>query len=406
MNGMNDDTWSPAELIYLYLDGEADAAQHTALFAALAHDAELQTEFRDALQMCMSLAAEVRQTSPSPALKEALLYKAAATALPAEVAAPVSATTGTAGSVAAAVKAVLVPLLSVAAGTLIVAGRLFLPDPSPVEPSAATVVREPAAVWPAVPAPPASAGRVGVETGESLHSLRTVAPARMQPASHAEEKSMENATPVRELPPDEIPTPEQATVAIAPSVPMEVGSHMAEKDLDVSSMPLLQAPLIVTDGGYSWTLYGRGIVGVRTFPERRMGSADNATGNIAVGMLYSLNTEIAAGVEVGREALPRYLAGTDGSLEKRLMIEWAGVSGRYTPSFAALAGTLRPFVSGLVGATESGPLLKSLLGIHWRPNRNVGLSLGVEGTMLMYRHRQQWYGMQKIGASWGVELHL
>ncbi len=45
------DNFSPADLIYLYLDGEADSAQQTVMFAALASDPDLQQEFSEALSM-------------------------------------------------------------------------------------------------------------------------------------------------------------------------------------------------------------------------------------------------------------------------------------------------------------------------------------------------------------------
>ncbi len=45
------ENFTPADLIYLYLDGEADTMQQTTMFAALASDPELQQEFSEALSM-------------------------------------------------------------------------------------------------------------------------------------------------------------------------------------------------------------------------------------------------------------------------------------------------------------------------------------------------------------------
>ncbi len=58
------DNLTPAELIYLYLDGEADSFQQTTMFASLATDSDLQQEFSEALSMRRAFEHERNNTKP------------------------------------------------------------------------------------------------------------------------------------------------------------------------------------------------------------------------------------------------------------------------------------------------------------------------------------------------------
>jgi len=68
--------FSPSELIYLFIDGEADGAQRTALLTQLAHDGDLQQEFQDALKIRTAVFAAAQTTAPSAALTGRLFARA------------------------------------------------------------------------------------------------------------------------------------------------------------------------------------------------------------------------------------------------------------------------------------------------------------------------------------------
>lgn len=422
MNGINDDTFSPSELIYLYLDGEADAAQHAVLFAALAHDPELQTEFQDALQMRLSLATEVRQTLPPPALKESLLQKATSvsqSAAQAGVGTTVApAASGTASGMFAAVQSVLVPLLSAAAGVLLVTKSILSPIHSPVEPTGsvvASVRQEPQGGHSLVPdsftAPDQSEV---VEDKGATSLLRTTGPVSVQRTMRTESAPSRNGTAQNDTSAEEkLPDTDLAMQEEFPSVllaaPLAARYRMTtETDRQMPAITLLQQPSLFTETGdaHSWTVYGRGIVGVRLFPWRPMESTGDAAGNIAIGILYGFNKEFAAGIEAGRETLPLYVVTEGGILDQRPTIQWAGVTGRYVPENFTLPGNIQPFVTGIVGATGFGPIAKSILGVRWQPDAHIGLALGVEGTAMFYRYQQQWFSTQKIGISYGVDVQF
>lgn len=422
MNGINDDTFSPSELIYLYLDGEADAAQYTVLFAALAHDPELQTEFQDALQMRLSLATEVRQTLPPPSLKEALLQKAttisqsAAQAAAGATVAP--ATSATAGSMFAAVQSVLIPLLSAVAGTMIVANTVFTPTHSPVEPTGSVVTsvqQEPPVAHSLAPDSSAALDQSGVvEHNVSASLLRTSEPVSVQRTMRPESAPsrngiVQNDTSVEEKLPDAELAMQEEYPPVLLVVPLAARyGTTTEADYQMPTISLVQEPLLFAqaDNTHHWTVYSRGIVGVRLFPWRSPKSTGDFASDLAVGVLYSFNEEFAAGIEAGQETLPLYVVANGGILDQRLTIQWAGATGHYAPENFTLPGNIQPFITGIVGATGFGPIAKSILGVRWQPDTHIGLALGIEGTTLFYRYQQQWQSTQKIGVTYGVDVQF
>lgn len=74
-------TWSASELIYLFVDGEANDVQRSTLFAALANDADLQTEFSDVLRIRTAAESERGYAVP-PAQTTAGLFERAGFAAP------------------------------------------------------------------------------------------------------------------------------------------------------------------------------------------------------------------------------------------------------------------------------------------------------------------------------------
>jgi hypothetical protein len=197
---------------------------------------------------------------------------------------------------------------------------------------------------------------------------------------------------------------------VSSAAPLEASSRlMAENESRLRYMrSSIPEPFWFAESSeeYLWSVYGRGITGMQLFPWRQIESDGTFASDIALGVLYKLDEELAVGVELGRETLPLYAVSNDNVLEPRATIQWVGLSGRYIPGFMALPGNIQPFITGLLGAAEFGPIAKSVLGIRWQPDTHIALSFGVEGTTLLYRYRQQWYNTQKLGVSYGVEVQF
>ncbi len=439
--------FSPSELIYLYVDGEADAGQQSALFAALAHDNELQAEFNDALALRLSASTEVRKTVPAPALKSALFQKAGfsasaatGTAAPVVASAPALPVAAAATGWMAGAKGMMLPLLTAMSGLLMFATGAVLWYNS-LDADAATSL----AVRPDIPATnhpvqrPHNTEQLLASDGvsvpdESRAQMATASPQEPSPAGnsaagttannrwnrrtqdggiqesrneggqgiphnssgHAEASGQGNAFEQRSPVTRVLPlAPEQQSPDIAASAPAEIIGSMG----DVRSMfPTNDV------GSFSWGITARGIIGLRLFPWREMGTASDVLDNTVIGATWMISDEHSAGVEVGREVLPMFVLGSDGRLHETQSLMWGGVAYRYSPEVIQLSDGLRPYVSGFAGGSVSGPLLKSSVGLLWKPDTHIQFTLGAEGTFLMYRYQQQWYGTQKLGVSYGVTI--
>lgn len=450
--------FSPSELIYLYIDGEADAGQQAALFAALAHDSELQAEFNDAFALRLSVSAEVRNTVPVPALKQALFQKAgfsyAATVAPV---APVvvAETMGSAAGWMAGVKSMMIPLLASLSGVAVIVTSAVLwlgnsGDKTPVvQPIAHSAAHDSSTATHFIPDSPVAPGEQAVVPAHSAlkHPAHAATSASGAGAASARERASDDrfAAPTRERissgrgntrnhvpnsfataptrdilgntdrdaqPVSASRTPDHAAqeyeyitqVRVAePEQQMAVGNGGLPESVD--GVGTIRTAFSTDEStSLKWAVGVRGLIGLRLFPWREMGPASDLLDNTAVGALWEIDNENAAGVEFGREVLPMYVADSDGELRQEQTLFWSGVIYRYTPETLQLSEGLQPFTSVLAGGSALGPLLKTVAGIAWTPDSRIRFTLGAEGTFLLYRYQQEWYGTQKLGVSYGVSV--
>ncbi len=69
-------SFSPSELIYLFLDGEHTGVERSVLFRAMADNQELQHEFEDALKMRTAALNEASEIVPPAAVTQSLMSRA------------------------------------------------------------------------------------------------------------------------------------------------------------------------------------------------------------------------------------------------------------------------------------------------------------------------------------------
>ena len=65
-----------------------------------------------------------------------------------------------------------------------------------------------------------------------------------------------------------------------------------------------------------------------------------------------------------------------------------------------------PFVQGLVGGTEFGPLGRGSAGLLYSPAGPLSFMLGVEGAALAFNHQNRWFASTKYGFTYGVLVRL
>lgn len=416
-----------SDLIYLYLDGEADSLQHSMLFGALARNSELQAEFTEALRIRTAIEQERSLALPPAHLTDDLFRKAGFGAATGETAA-----TAGPGAFGGFLGRFGSPMLSAAVSALLTALLLMGIYQSRLDQLAGGMNGMRAAernvpavspgISPATP-PPLRAGAVSQQAEravpESIHD-------RTPHVAWGAGSGSTTASPAFAAGRDQFPVqapvptstrqhaPEEALL-VADSSPMRTLPVASATMIPAESIPAVSAPLEEgtpfwgageEEPDYRFALQIRGITGLGLYPERPpVQSTQPWFNNMSIGALYQLSRHHAIGVEAGQEMFPLYRSnGTSSWLEPRLA--WAGGVYRFETEGIESLGDLRPFLQTTLGGTPSGPIAKGIAGLSYTPDSRVDLSIGFEGTALLYQLQGSWYSTRKSGITYLMNVHF
>lgn len=132
-----------------------------------------------------------------------------------------------------------------------------------------------------------------------------------------------------------------------------------------------------------------------------------AMNNIGIALLYKINDEHYAGIEIGQENfLQSYKGVRDGHpvvYDQNYLGFWGALAYQYSPQIKELLGFL-PFARVSIGATEVGPIGKSIIGLKYNLSDNFAIFTGAEGSILLYKYQNEYWTTRKIGATGGVSI--
>lgn len=355
-------SWTPSELIYLFVDGEADDVQKHLLFTALANDAALQAEFSDALRIGAAIEEAKLEERPPQHVTAALFEKAgfgAVAAAKAPVAAAVVTAAGT--GFASRLQRLAVPFFSALVGGII--ALFFAPEilrlsegegtslaaahnaATQSAPEAAYTLRQPM---------PAAAGAPGSVMGEGPqesgvmppasrigNGARSLNPVRSgndrrdggQPlqATGREEENPATAIvgPAEHIDPAGLPvdTTAAALRTVQPAAPPVQAIPEAERratpqERGTEKQPLALLKSATADISASeafhdprFALQVRGMAQLELFPHRSLNTGEPPIfENIALAGFYNISRNHSIGIEAGREYHPLYVPTSTGSV--------------------------------------------------------------------------------------------
>ena len=133
-----------------------------------------------------------------------------------------------------------------------------------------------------------------------------------------------------------------------------------------------------------------------------------AFANMQLSALYSFSEKFKAGVDFRQESFYQNFTGTNEigeEFEYKQYPNYYTVSlmGRYSFWSNNLVGT---FAQATLGGTATGAVGRLMLGIELSPNANLSFLLGLEGSMLLYKHQNNLFTSPKIGLSYGVAFNF
>lgn len=132
---------------------------------------------------------------------------------------------------------------------------------------------------------------------------------------------------------------------------------------------------------------------------------NNVTASLVV---RGFSQNFAAVIEAGRESYVQKFdqLKSDGRIfhvEQAPSVLWGGIGVRYA---AAPESTFNPFVQGMIGGSEGGPLVRSMVGLDWQFSRSAGLTFGVDYSLLTFAFQDRTWYSQRIGVGGGVTFRL
>src|SRR5579883_595154 len=406
MNEQN--IFTPSELIYLFLDGEADNVQRTVLFSAMASDSALQEEFHDAMQIRTVAQKQAQMVVPPAMLTQQVFAKAGfGTAASIKSAGLFSSS----GAWISSFKAAIAPLLTAAVASVVKGVVMYNVNQSKLDAvklqaqSEIAAARQQAAqvVQPQMVAPSQAVASPAItivkEKPVQRNVVRTVVPPQSDIVSNPPQMAVTNDVPVTSVAgivsADTVKTlPRITPVAYAmPNTQYVVGTNVTpiyEKESFASRA------LFDDEQKSRFIAYARGIVNIQLYPQRPFESNANAlVDNVSVGVMRRINDNSWVGVEIGQEMFPLYVLDTrNQQFELHPSPFWGGAAFRYVPSPTDM---LSPFTQILVGGTRTGPIGKLMLGMEWRADSHIMFSLGVEGTALLYNNGSTLSTAGKLG---------
>lgn len=387
--------FSNSELLYLVIDGEANADEKRAAFSALAHDEALQEEFYDALQM-RSVAFNDAGSMTPPAYIGQNFLKAAG----------VSTLLGTVSQspfVLGLLK-MLPPFLGFAIGTIL---TVFIMKWSGND----TTFSQHSTG--AAPSEPKRTAQVTPLLSMDKEDFSSQAPAKVitkyvyLPAETPVTQEFRTSSSSSEAPSSNQPaTVEKSVVSSAPTIAQVLAvSADHQNTAQLAAIPDSTHDIILENKEFTFLVQASGIRDLSINSANITTAQYQPLNNLAGAVFYRLSNNSAVGVALGHEDLPLYVQRNNQEFTPRQTVFWVGGAFRYSLGSMVSFADIRPFIQPTLAATQVGPLAKTTVGINWMPDARVSLHVGAEALGLMFKNENNQYQVvSKFGFSYGLSI--
>lgn len=403
------------DLIYHFLDGEADAGQQKVLFDALAENNELQSEFNQAVELNKALNFDKMNLTPSAALTDNLFKRAGFnTGAPAPVQhAPVSWTANFLSRVsnlinryAAGTAAALVSASIIFSVYNTIDSKLNNKSDNQVninKSQAANLVANKADNYPVASSGVQTTAKI-VKKSNSKNTTNnnidndfntalkntpksnSIIPADLQNDNEALESNNDNKDLAVN---NEVVSREKYNTLAESSSDNKFNYSLSGIPVSNGSFPNY-SPMALDfgiDEKLNLTLEMGGISALNYYPSRTIDGASTGINNMNFTVRYNFNENHALGLTGGKESLQMYEITKNKNkykFNKESDILWAGIDYKYTMDEIAGLYNLQPYGEASFGGTKYGPVSKAAVGLTYNLFNSLNLSLGFEWTSLVY----------------------
>lgn len=149
----------------------------------------------------------------------------------------------------------------------------------------------------------------------------------------------------------------------------------------------------------------RGLLGT-SLPRTELPSGSSSPfKNSAASVRYAIDHNHSVGIEFGAEEyFQQYLNVVEGSLYRVSQNPLLTWAGIAYRFNALPESPFSPFGQITLGGTRLGGLGRLLLGLAYAPESRVRFMLGAEGSALLYNHQNLWNASPKVGITYGVSI--
>jgi hypothetical protein len=434
---------TPQELLYMYLDGECSPEQVDILFSAMATNPELQREFDEAVAFQQKLEEDKSKSVIPFNVTQSVFQKIGASIIPSSeiVSSATVATTNVVSntvfqSIWSFITTNSVSIGISAALTLITGIEYSHKNIDSVQNATKTSENLPYAT--SSKSKDVSSSKITKETlkettvgnnevpSESKSSVQrntiqsTAIESRNNGSSNKSKNSLGSSkqqqpaftilTPnANDITESTIPQTTVPSVLVFPSLRNEYKEDDRAVVESLQQLPLnKRSTLIPVIEPLMLSIQLRSMNGISNFPDRNV--SETFANNLGTVVLIALNKNHSIGLEISQETFPHYALETQRIQNfttaplfvPKETIMWTGATYQYSFDAMESVGSISPFVRTTLGASSVGGLSKTILGIQVPITNSVFSTLGLEGSMFLINNASTINASQKIGITYSL----
>lgn len=389
MNALNQNPYS--ELIYRFMDGNTNGVQQKILFDALSDNQELQNEFQQAVEIAKGFQMDKSVLTPSAQLTKSV-FQTAGFSLPMQFANP----SNTVKKLPSKLKTFAIPAISAFIGALLTTS-LFFAIYNPFNNS--QIENKIQIANSQIPAQKMEIPIIKSEENQNIfpHNVNLSNIHKKEAINSLNTKSKVNDFSQNIVFANSVYTKHRINL-----LHNNYSKINFQKNTELLNTQLPEVNLL------NLSIELKGITGLAFFPQRTIQpEAFSLTNNIAIGLMYQFDKHNSAGISLGKESLQMYSfnqIGNEYNFNLEPNLTWAGANYRYTGN--EIYGSIYPFGELIAAGTKFGPMGKAIIGINYNPENFLSMSLGLEGTSLMYRFMNKIKTTEKISLVYNFGFHF
>jgi hypothetical protein len=150
-------------------------------------------------------------------------------------------------------------------------------------------------------------------------------------------------------------------------------------------------------------------ISAKSLDEVNIPSSGSLFNNLSLAFSYNIDEHNTIGIEVGQEQFSqrfsRIIDGQSFQYTQNPSLFWYGA--KYTLNLPELAifNSIVPYAQIFGGGTISGPLAKAQIGFNYNINSFISLNLAAEAGKLFYNVQNTYYSSDRIGFTYGINIH-